>query len=156
MTKFFFFIAFSLALTTNAQQISTFKQAPAKNIVITQLDSVYAPALGDSNAVFAANEEVFIQAYTKFVQGFGQLLADSNFVWPTERKGEIRGFNRVYFNADGSVAFWVYSLKKLELSDSDQIRFEHLLLCYCQKIKLKMNTPNQQKYVQCAPVLYRE
>ncbi|MGL4597343.1 MAG: hypothetical protein ACRCYO_07445 [Bacteroidia bacterium] len=156
MNKILFVICCLLAYTAKAQQISTFKQAPSKNIVITQLDSVYAPAVGDSMAVFAADEEKLIQAYTTFVQGFGQLLLDSNFVWPPERTGEIRGFNRIYFNADGSVAYWVYSLKKLELSESQQLQFERLLLLYCQTTKLKLASATKQKFVQCAPVLYRQ
>jgi hypothetical protein len=153
MNKLLLSIFCMLSFCAQAQRITTFKQAPQKAIFIAQLDSLYPPALGDSLAIFSVDEEQFIKAYTVFVQGFGQLLNDSNFVWPVEKVGEIRGFNRIYFNTDGSVAYWIYSLKKLELSDVQQKEFERLMLCYCQINKLQY--PSKQNFVQCAPVLYR-
>jgi hypothetical protein len=154
MQKLIFLALALMSTSLHAQQVVTFKQAPDQHIFIAQLDSSYAPALGDSLAVFDKQEEQLIEAYTQFIKGFAQTLRDSNFVWPSDFSSEVRGFNRIYFHQDGSVAYWVYSIKKLELGSSTQLRFEKLVLEYCKTHRLTLHA--DQKFVQCAPVVWRQ
>jgi hypothetical protein len=109
-----------------------------------------------AKAVFKTDSEQkdMLQAYYKLVLDFGKFLSKNNFIWEKQTKG----FNRIYFNSDGTIDYFLYSFNtnnvKLEdqLSEEKQIEFNRLLNLFIQDYTVPMTA--KTKFAQCSPVTF--
>lgn len=133
----------------------TFQEYEKQGTTIQHLDSIYKSAVdGDtSKAVFKteAEQQALGEAYIKMLQDFGKFLTAHNFTWdkPT------RCFNRIYFNSDGTIDYFLYNfLGKPEdkLSDERQKEFNELLNQFIKDYKFTMTA--KVKFAQCGPTRY--
>ena len=133
----------------------TFQTAEKQGITIQHLDSIYKSALhaDTSQAVFKTDsEQVNLQkAYIKLLQDFGKFLSYNNFKWDKPTKC----FNRIYFNADGTIDYFLYNfLGKQEdkLSEERQKEFNELLNQFIKEYRFTMTA--KVKFSQCSPTTY--
>ena len=134
----------------------TFKEAESKGIIIKDLDSIYKSAVNvmdSSKGIFQTEkeQEVFGVAWINYLKELGKFLSSNNFKWdkPT------RCFNRVYFNSDGTVAYFLFNFtgkNEEKLSDENQIKFQLLLNKFIQNNKISMVADS--KFAQCGPTTY--
>ena len=132
-----------------AQRAFQHNDAPKYGIRTTQLDSIYKSAIhADSTlAVFKSVEDVST-AYSSLLQAFGNFLSKNNFVWDQK----TTGFNRIYFDADGSIDYFVYSFRGTQLSEEQLTRFNELLNLFIQDYHFPLTA--KEKFAQCSPVTY--
>src|SRR5437870_4739149 len=75
------------------------------------LDSIYQSGFhtDTSLAVFKskADQKKLYDAYMAFLQDFGKFLKANQFVW----KQETKLWNRIYFDKEGRVEYYVYDFK---------------------------------------------
>lgn len=135
---------------SNAQVVLNFDQREAKGIRSSQLDSIYKSGThADSTlAVFASNPEKYYEIYTKMLQGFGKHLTENNFIW----EKPTNGFNRIYFNENGKVDYYLYSFRPGQISKEKEMEFEKLLKEYFNTYQFPL--PTKEKFAQCSPVTY--
>ena len=92
------------------------------------------------------------KAYIKLLQDFGMFLSDHNYKWDKS----TRCFNRIYFNADGTIDYFLYNfLGKPEdqLSDERQNEFNKLLNLFIKGYRI--NVTARVKFAQCSPTTYK-
>jgi hypothetical protein len=158
MKTLFILIAFLVVSLLQAQQVLPYSQLQTQGIRQTWLDSTYTSAVHSDTAlaVFKTEkaQEEFIGAYQLFIQNFGKYLAANGFVF----KQEQRCFNRVYFAADGSVAYFIYSFSNKNIEPQNQLtpeqisEFERLLIAFLKTEKLTLTAA--VPFAQCSPVVY--
>ncbi|MFN8712349.1 MAG: hypothetical protein ACK5Z2_05810 [Bacteroidota bacterium] len=150
--------ALLIASALQAQKVMQFSQLETEGIRQTWLDSNYTSAVHSDTAlaVFKTEkaQEEFIGAYNIFIQNLGKFLAENGFVF----KQEQRCFNRVYFAADGSVEYFIYSFSNKNIEPQNQLtaqqlsEFERLLIAFLKTEKLPFTTA--VPFAQCSPVVY--
>lgn len=144
-------LAFFTFLSTQLEAQKAFQHNDASKYGIrtTQLDSTYKSAIhtDPTLAVFKNIDEVS-KAYDKLLQDFGTFLYKNNFYW--EQK--TTGFNRIYFNADGRIDYFVYSFRGTPMSTEQLGRFNELLNLFIQDYRFPMTAT--EKFAQCSPVNY--
>jgi|688.fasta_scaffold706674_1 hypothetical protein len=159
MTKLFISTLIIFALTScsgtiKKGNIDTSKIiSPSDNAVkkIKQLDSIYQSALhvDTSLAVFKtdADQQKMFDAYSTFLQDFGKFLKQNNFTWGQETKC----WNRLYFDKDGSVDYYIYNFK----SQIEKAKEEQFKLLFAEYIMThKINITADKKFAQCSPVRF--
>jgi len=158
--KFTLTLWFVLAIAiANGQHLAlTFQEAEKQGKGHSQLDSIYKSAMhtDTSQAVFksAAGQQAMTEAYVQLLRDFGKFLSANNFKW--ERP--TRCFNRIYFNADGSIDYFLYNFLSQgvktedQLSPQKQTEFNRLLNAFIQDYKIPLTA--QSKFAQCSPVTY--
>jgi hypothetical protein len=134
----------------------SFREAEQKGISTKNLDSINEAAFDEdtSKGVFKTDEEQedLQNAYTKLLQDFGKFLYTNNFYWakPT------RCFNRIYFNSDGTIDYFLYNfLGKTEEdkpSEEKQKEFQKLLNQFIADYKFSLTA--KVKFAQCSPTTY--
>lgn len=148
-------IIFLLVFTAKgyAQHIATtFQDAESKGYSMAKLDSLYASALhsDSTKAVFKGKQsQEFYKAYTDMLNNLAVYLNKHDFVWdkPT------RIFNRIYFEPDGSVSYYLVNLQNSGLTASRQKQFTKLLNSFIQEYKIKIT--GNSRFAQCSPVMYQ-
>lgn len=161
MTKHFFFLAIALiAFTRSFGQRAgmTFQAAEERGIRIGYLDSIYKSAVhaDASLAVFktVSEQEAMGQAYVGLVKDFGKFLKENNFKWDQP----IGCFNRIYFNSDGTIDYFLYkfisnkSEQGNQLSQEKEREFNRLLNLFIKDHRIGMTA--NTKFAQCSPVTY--
>jgi len=123
------------------------------------LDSLYKSAVHSdtSLAVFKTDleQKALIQAYYKLLQDFSKFLSEGNFTWDKQTKV----FNKVYFNTDGSIDFFLYNFMYMNVKTDDQLsaekqnEFNRLLNLFILDYKIPMTA--KTKFSQCGPSLYK-
>lgn len=147
----FFLLLFVLlgSLGSIAQQVISFEKARGTDLRTTTLDSTYRSAVhADSTQAVFQDQQAFIDAYTRMLQDFGDHLQRNGFEWP----GPVRGFNRIYFAADGSVDHFLYSIRPGQISAEQEARFAELLSGFVRDYKLPMKA--EVPFAQCSPVTF--
>lgn len=139
---------------TVAQQhiADSFQHAEKQGYSMQELDKRYPSAIGGDNAIFKAAEEVkFINAYTQMLGDLAKYLNKNGFWWGNSR---TRIFNRIYFEPDGSISYYLVNLEPAGMEKVKQNAFLFLLNNFIQhyKIKIKANS----RFAQCSPVLYQD
>ncbi len=157
-TSFLTFLLITQAAMVNygQQRAMTFQEAEDLGIQISYLDSIYKSAVNvdTSRAVFQSmhEQQMVGRAYFNLLQSLGQYLNTNNFYW----EKPTRCFNRIYFNADGTIDYFLYNFtgKSLEEvpSDSLQIAFKQLLNEFIKSYQFEMKATT--KFSQCAPAIY--
>jgi hypothetical protein len=140
----------SISAMSYGQKALTFEEARAMGIITSHLDSIYANSIdSDTNkGVFKKNQDEFISSYSKLLKDFGQYLTKNNFLWaqPTN------GFNRIYFDKDGKIDYFLYSFRPNPLTKEQEKRFGELLNAFIQEYRFPLKA--SEKFVQCSPFRY--
>lgn len=135
-----------------AQHVAdTFQHAESSGYSMQELDKQYKSAIGTGNVVFKGDDEKrLITAYTDMLFDLNRYLNQNNFRW----NSKVRIFNRVYFEPDGSISYYLVNLKPAGLDEEKQKAFVSLLSNFIQhyKIKITANT----RFAQCSPVIYED
>jgi hypothetical protein len=135
-----------------AQHVAdTFQHAEASGYSMQQLDKQYKSAIGTGDVVFKGDDERhLIIAYTTMLHDLNKYLNENNFRW----NSQVRIFNRIYFEPDGSISYYLVNLKPTGLDEEKQKAFVNLLSNFIQhyKIKITANT----RFAQCSPVVYED
>lgn len=119
------------------------------SIRTTQLDSTYKSAVhSDSTLAVFKNVEEVSEAYRSLLQSLGDFLSKNNFDW----EEKTSGFNRIYFDTDGSIDYFVYSFKGTPLTEKQIARFDELLNLFIQDYRFPLQA--DEKFAQCSPVTY--
>lgn len=148
--SFLFLIAISLS--SSAQLALSLDNAQQQDINIPTLDSLYKSGVHSNpdSAVFNDQQNDYIKAYYGMLQEMNSYLNDNSFRWG----GITRGFNRIYFNEDGTIQFFIYDFEDEELSPERLERFNQLLNEFIADFKFPLN--KNLKFSQCSPANYRD
>jgi hypothetical protein len=161
LNYFFTFIFATLLLHPLFSQCEalSIEQAQLKGIRIEQLDSVYKSALHNDStkAVFKSEiEQVQLQkAYRQLLQDLNSYLSQHDFKW--EKKA--RCFQRIYFNADGKIDYFIYNFKLKSVAITDLIsekqeeKFNELLNLFIKDYTF--NIKAKEKFAQCSPTVFQ-
>jgi len=145
-------IAFSYLMSAivHGQTALPIDLAKQQGIRISGLDSLYMSGVhSDSTlAVFHNNQNEFIAAYQKMLQELGKFLAVYNYSWDKPTKA----FNRVYFDKDGNVDYFLYSFRSGQLTVEQETRFGDLLNQFIQTYKFPLTA--DRGFAQCSPVTF--
>ncbi len=140
------------AKSTCAQHVAdTFQHAETSGYSMQELDKKYKSAIGAGDVVFKGDDEQrLITAYTTMLHDLNKYLNENNFRWDSK----VRIFNRIYFEPDGSISYYLVNLKPTGLDEEKQKAFVNLLSNFIQhyKIKITANT----RFAQCSPVVYED
>ncbi len=147
-----YLILISTSTTLTAQVVMTFQAADKKGVTIEKLDSLYKSGMhsDSTKAVFWNKEDEFINAYSKTLQDLAQYLHDNKFKWGKETSC----FNRIYYNKNGHIDYFLYNFGKKQITKEKQIQFEVLLNQFIKSYQFPMTAA--VNFAQCSPVRYRD
>lgn len=138
---------------SNGQKIATTFQNATKNkgIRIEQLDNAYESALSDDStkAVFAGQEKEFYEGYVSMLQALGKHLTANNFKWDKT----TRCFNRIYFNKDGEIDYFLFNFLPGQIEPDKEKEFEKHVSTFVQTYKFPISA--DKNFAQCSPVTYK-
>lgn len=142
LSTYFHFFAQGMGLS--------FDDAEAQGISTNHLDSTYQNAVNVDTtlAVFkTANEqEKLFDAYSQLRLDLAAFLKEHNFFW----EKQTRCFNRVYFNKDGKIDYFLYNCTDKDGNKPNEVRqneFKRLLNLFIQDYQFPMKA--DVKFVQC-------
>lgn len=135
-----------------AQKIATtFQQAIKQHrLSIEELDRNYASALhaDTTQAAFGEREKEFVEAYGKLLADLSDFLKENNFFWGKT----TRCFNRIYFNKDGRIDYFLFNFNPGQLSRKKEKQFERLVGLFILHYQFPMTC--ETRFAQCSPVKY--
>ncbi len=138
---------------SNGQKIATTFQNATKNqgIRIEQLDSTYQSALNDDStkAVFMGQEKEFYEGYVSMLQALGKHLTANNFKWDKT----TRCFNRIYFNKDGEIDYFLFNFYPGQIEPDKEKEFEKHLSSFVESYTFPLTA--KKDFAQCSPVTYQ-
>ncbi len=149
--------SFPLSLSAQFYQpktpyVETIDNAKMDGITVQSLDSKYKSAVHVDNAkaVFVGSgADSLKNAYTRFLQGFGNYLKTQGFLW----QAPSRCWNRIYFHADGTVDYYLFDFKTA-ISNEKITRFKELFKAYAGTHKIGITASTN--FAQCSPVTYMD
>jgi hypothetical protein len=153
MKALLFSILFTFTVSfTYAQKAMTFGEAERSGTSIRTLDSLHKSALDadSAKAVFGNNKDAFIKNYIDLLKDLNQYLHEQGFSW----EQETRCFNRVYFNPDGSIGYFLYNFKKGAITPEKEKQFNTLLNEFIKTYRFPLSAP--VKFAQCSPTVYND
>jgi len=132
------------------QKAMTFAEAQKNSISISDLDNSYKSGINadSSLAVFNSNEEEYIKAYQQLLQDFGSFLKTNHFLWDNP----TRGFNRIYFDKNGKIDYFLYNFPPGQLTNEQEVRFKELLNNFITNYRFTLTA--EVGFAQCSPVTY--
>jgi len=137
-------------LFIEAQVAISISAAKRQGLTVEHLDSVYKSAIHAEadKAVFKTDKEreKLALAYRSFLIDFGSFLSKNSFKWDET----TRGWNRIYMQPDGTIDYFLYSVKNL--IPAKEAEFERLLNLYIKDNKFGLTAP--VKFAQCSSVTY--
>ncbi|AKQ44515.1 hypothetical protein TH63_00925 [Rufibacter radiotolerans] len=139
---------------TQAQKVvSSFRQAEGTAYSMQLLDAQYKSAVHEDStlAVFTGpDQQKLVAAYQQLLQELGRHLRQNGFTWgkPT------RAFNRFYFNADGTIDYYLFNFNPQEADAQKQAEFQRLMAEFIKTHRLAMEAP--VPFSQCSPVVYKD
>lgn len=124
-------------------------KAEINGISVTELDSTYKSAIHSNPklAVFT-DQEAVTKAYIQLLTDLGNFLASKNFEW----EQTVSGFNRIYFDKDGSIDYFIYTFRGDVLSPYQVSQFDQLLNEFIKNYTFPLHA--DVKFAQCSPVTY--
>ena len=146
-------ILLCFGFTSFGQVGASFNEAKKLGISVKMLDKKHTSAINYVSETkvegpFATRQEEFQEAYISMLQNLGTFLSKNNFKWEKPTKG----FNRIYFNPDGSIAYFLYNFKPGEVTSEKENQFNTLLNQFIKTYKFPMSC--EMKFAQCSPVTY--
>jgi hypothetical protein len=147
-----FFFSLSIVKSHGQAKVFTFEKAEQQGKSFQHLDSLYKSAVHSDTklAVFKTQEEQdnLQKAYGKLLQDLGALLKKNNFKW----ENPTRCFNRIYFNSNGSIDYFLYKFANGQISAEKEKEFEVLLNSFAKDYKIGITA--KERFAQCSPVKY--
>lgn len=142
-------VMFNLA---TAQIAISLEDAKSRGIEVAQLDSTYKSGIHSdaSKAVFADQQNAYIKAYYAMIHDLSAFLNGRDFHWG----GQTRCFNRIYFNSEGAIDYFIYEFSEGEISDDRKETFERLLNEFI--VDYRFTLSKGVPFAQCSPVNYRD
>ncbi|HLG36388.1 MAG TPA: hypothetical protein VI757_16035 [Bacteroidia bacterium] len=151
--------AFSISIVSaQHNKALTIQHAEKHGLSISHLDSIYKSVVhvDTSQAVFKteAEQQAMGEAYMKLLQDFGKFLTANNFKWEKPTKG----FNRIYFNSDGTIDYFLYNFQTTNVKPEDQLsqekqtEFDRLLNLFIKDYRISLTA--KTKFAQCSPTRY--
>ena len=137
-----------------AQKAMRFEVAAENQKSASHLDSIYKSAIHTNTdlATFKSEDQQkqLIEAYQNLLGKLAKYLQERNFKWGKT----VRCFNRIYFDKNGTIDYFLYSFPKDEITAEQEKQFNQLLNSFilAQKIDIKAN----EKFAQCSPVQYTD
>ncbi len=132
--------------------------ASAKGISVEQLDLDYKSALhaDSTKAVFKSEQEQaqLRKAYIQLLQDLSTFLKQHDFKWDKTTKC----FQRIYFNADGKIDYFIYNFKLKSvaavdlISDQHEAKFKELLSLFIKNYTFAVKA--KEKFAQCSPTAF--
>jgi hypothetical protein len=115
------------------------------------LDSTYQSALhaDSTKAVFIGKEKEFYAGYVSLLQALGKHLKANGFEWETK----TRCFNRIYFNKDGEIDYFLFNFYPDQIESDKEKEFEKLLNTFIQSYTFPLTA--SKNFAQCSPVTYQ-
>jgi len=130
----------------------TFQDMGKNGLYLEQLDTLYpnATGTGKTDGVFSGRKEKsFTKAWGAFYTDLMQYFADNGFVW----KQPTSCFNKIYFSADGSIAYWFFNFSaKDSIPDHVQAKYLELITQYSKNHRIKIK--GKSNFSQCASVTF--
>lgn len=150
-TLIIIFLSIILGYYSYGQKVINFKNADELKIDIAYLDSIYPSGfrVDTSLAVFKTNPEEYYQAWIKFNQELGKFLSANGFYWEETTKG----FNRIYFNKDGRIDYWLFNINEGQISNEKEEQFELLLNKFAAEHKFSLSA--DVGFAQCGGAQYQ-
>ncbi len=150
MERLLLLICIACSYASRAQMAASFDEAKSSGVRVSLLDSTYKSAVNvdKKKAVFAGKEDKLVESYNGMLQDLGDFLAKHNFKWDTT----TRCFNRIYFNKDGHIDFFLYSFKT-NISSEKEAQFKRLLNEFIRQYKFPLHA--KVNFAQCSPVIYQ-
>lgn len=151
--RLFFVTCLFLLLIQNvsAQLALSVDDAEEQGINVETLDSIYLAGIGADTVLtaFKGQENDYIKAYYALIHELGTYLNNNNFRWG----GATRCFNRIYFQANGSIDYYLYRFDD-PLSEQREEEFRRLLGAFIEGYQFSLQS--SQNFSQCSPVNYRD
>lgn len=139
----------------SAQRALPFEVAEKEGLTTKHLDSLYQGAVDvdTTKAVFKTEEaeDQWLKAYQKMLVDFGDFLYNHQYKW----KKSTRIFNKIYFNRDGSIDYFLYHFSgepSDRPSEEEQVVYGKLLQEFIQTYRVPVSAP--VCFTQCGPVRY--
>jgi len=152
MKRLLFFTVFLIACSNiKAQQAMTFQAGKEAGIEMKDLDANYTSPLDSdsaSAAIFGVGQEQYIKLYQEYLGELGQYLSDQGFKWERPRWC----FNKIYFNEEGRVDFFLYNFRPGEITDEMVVEFQKHLENFVKDSEFP--TKPNSAFSQCSPVTY--
>ncbi len=146
------FLLFILTLTGISQTTLTMKEARAKGL-IKELDKTHATAMNNDKTQAAFPEkkkEEFLTAYKLLFYDLANYLDKNGFKFGKE----TACYNRIYFNSNGSINYYFYSIKPGEIEAANEVEFKKLLGEFVKTYRLKANASTN--FYQTGPVKFTD
>lgn len=133
----------------HSQVILKLKEVEENRII--ELDSIYKSGfhVDTSLAVFKTNPDEYYQTWVKFNQQLGKFLSANNFYWEETTKG----FNRIYFNKNGGIDYWLFHINEGQISKEVEEQFEMLLNKFAAEHKFPLSA--DVGFAQCGGAQYQ-
>ena len=152
MKRIFFLMLFALALAAaNAQRAMTFQAAEEAGVEMKDFNTNYPSPLDSDSAslaIFGVDQDQNIKYYQEYLGEFSQYLAEKGFKWERPRWC----FNKIYFNEEGKVDYFLYNFRPGEITDEMAIDFQKHLKEFVKESEFPAK-PNSA-FSQCSPVSY--
>lgn len=154
MKSLFSILLFSLFCSLAfCQEAMTFQAGKEKGIEMENLDDNYPSPLGSdsaSAAIFDVDRDQYIAYYQEYLGHLGKYLAEQGFKWEQPRWC----FNKIYFNEEGKVDYFLYNFRPGEITDEMAVDFQKHLENFVKESEFPAK-PNSA-FSQCSPVTYAD
>jgi hypothetical protein len=154
MEKYIFILLVFLSVNVFAQIKSNgsiskiIRKTNETNLEIQKLDSLYLSALGNgiSKCAFPNNQDSAMSCWSKFIENMDNTLKRNNFKWHSEPQLHIRS----YFNENGYIDFFAYSIKDTTFTRYDE--FEKALKEFVYNYNFGLTS--DRKFAQCSTIKF--
>ena len=139
------------SFSARAQMGASFDEAKAAGVRTSLLDSTYKSAINvdERQSAFPGKGDKVAASYNRMIQDVDKYLAKHDFKWGQP----VHSFNRIYFNKDGTIDYYLYNLKD-KVSPEKEAEFKRLLNEFIRQYKFPMH--GKENFVQCSSVTYPE
>lgn len=149
-TLLFILLFASPVLLSHAQVAMTFDEAKEKGLDMSNLDDEYGSGIHSDKALAVFKDEaLYMTAYKEFYKALGRHLKENGFFWDKPAKA----FNRIYFDKDGSIDYFIYNFPPEELSSDKITQFGELLQTFVRDHRFPLSA--EEKFAQCGSVRYQ-
>jgi len=137
-------------LQLHAQKAIPLAQAEEKGYDLTKLEKEYgADPAGNSKSLFEqVDKDQIINAWTKLNKDLSVYAKKNGFDW----KSQSRGFNKVYFNKDGSIHLFFYRIDKDYFTYKEQEQFHKLINQFVKDYRFDIQL--KKPFTFCGGVVY--
>ncbi|MCF6352855.1 MAG: hypothetical protein L3J06_07580 [Cyclobacteriaceae bacterium] len=136
---------FSQGNKTNPKVINFDNKTDFNDYRKLNLDSLYPNLLDPGNSTQEQHKKV-IQSWSEFHQQVSKFMKDENFTWDSP-DSTISIVNKIYFNKNGTIDYFVFRILNPSIPDSKKIEFETVLQKFSKSII--MNLSRDSSYAQC-------